>query len=116
MSTGDRGPSPVLLVGALAVLLLVSGCTNQETPRQTSQQEAGTKTVTIPIEGMSCSACAARVKRTLTSIDGVSDVKVSLVERNARVRFSPGNISLDRIVSAINGLGYHVSTPTEVAR
>ena len=71
------------------------------------------KTVIIPIEGMSCGACAARVKRTLTSIDGVADVEVNLAERNARVRFAPSKLSPDRLVSAVNGLGYQAGAPAE---
>ncbi|MBI4589090.1 MAG: heavy-metal-associated domain-containing protein [Candidatus Rokubacteria bacterium] len=73
------------------------------------------KTVIIPIEGMSCSACAARVKKALTSIDGVSDVEVNLADRNARVRFAPCKLSSDRLVGAVNGLGYHASAPAEAA-
>ncbi len=74
------------------------------------------KTVIIPIEGMSCSACTARVKKALTSIDGVSEVDVNLADRNARVRFAPSKLSPDRLVGAVNGLGYHASAPTEVAK
>ncbi|MBI2504143.1 MAG: heavy-metal-associated domain-containing protein [Candidatus Latescibacteria bacterium] len=72
------------------------------------------KTVIIPIEGMSCSACAARVENTLTAIAGVSGVEVNLAERNASVRFDPNKLSPDRMVSAVSGLGYHASAPEEV--
>ena len=71
------------------------------------------KMVQIPVEGMSCAACVARVKKTLTSIGGVSDVEVSLVKRNARVRFDPSRLSPDQLVAAINGLGYHAGAPAE---
>lgn len=98
----------------IALALVVVGVfSRQEAPSPTSTEEANMNTVVIPVEGMSCVACAARVKKTLTSIAGVGDVQVSLVERNARVRFDPSRIAPDRLVAAINGLGYQAGTPTE---
>lgn len=101
------------VVGAFVLFAAIGGCPSQESPPPAASQEINMKTVIIPIEGMSCSACAARVRKTLTSIDGVSGVEVNLAERNARVRFDPSKLSPDRLVSAVNGLGYHASTPTE---
>lgn len=93
--------------------LAATACNRQETPRPSAAEEVNMKTVIIPIEGMSCSACAARVKKALNSIDGVSEVEVNLGDRNARVRFAPSKLSLDRLVGAVNGLGYRASAPTE---
>lgn len=98
-------------VGVFAVG--TSACNNQQSSRSSATQEDNLKTVIIPIEGMSCSACAARVKKALTSIDGVAEVEVNLADRNARVRFAPSKLAPDRLVSAVNGLGYHASAPTE---
>ncbi|MGH8628314.1 MAG: heavy-metal-associated domain-containing protein [Gammaproteobacteria bacterium] len=39
------------------------------------------KTVVIPVEGMSCVACAARVKKSLTSTAGVGNVQVRRAKR-----------------------------------
>jgi copper chaperone CopZ len=102
----------VAVVIALA-LVVVGVFSRQEASPPTSTEEANVKTVIMPIEGMSCSACTARVKKTLTAIAGVSDVEVNLAERNARVRFDPSKLSPDRMVSAVNGLGYHASAPEE---
>ena len=71
------------------------------------------KVVEIPVEGMSCAACVARVKKTLTSMGGVSDVEVSLLKRRARVRFDPSRLSPDQLVGAIKGLGYQAGAPAE---
>lgn len=72
------------------------------------------KIVVMPVEGMSCVACAARVKKGLKEIDGVADVEVNLAERNARVRFAPSKLSPNRLVAAVNGLGYRAGAPREV--
>lgn len=72
------------------------------------------KTVDIPVEGMTCVLCAATVKKTVRSLDGVSSVEVSLEKRTARVTYAIGTISPDRIVAAVDQLGYKAGTPREV--
>lgn len=99
---------------AVAAITIAGACKKQETQRAAASQDVKLNTATIPIEGMSCSACAARIKKALTSMEGVSKVEVNLVERNARVGFAPTKITLEKLVSAINSLGYRASEPTEV--
>lgn len=99
------------LLGPFALFSGLSACTSGPAPA--ANQEASMKVVQIPVEGMSCAACVARVKKTLTSIGGVSDVEVSLVERRARVRFDASRLSPDQLVAAIKGLGYQAGAPTE---
>ncbi|MEX2493558.1 MAG: heavy metal-associated domain-containing protein [Nitrospirales bacterium] len=36
------------------------------------------ETVTIPVEGLTCPSCAARIRRTLKAIDGVTAATVNL--------------------------------------
>lgn len=85
-------------------------------PANATADQAKVKTVIIPIEGMSCVACAASVKKALTSLGGVSKVEVSLADRNARVRFDSTRVSPDRLVAAVNALGYRAGAPAEVNR
>ncbi len=99
------------LLGALPLYCGLASCTRKVTPA--ANEEASTKVVQIRVEGMSCAACAARVKKALASIGGVSDVEVSLVERRARVRFDPGRATPDQLVAAIDGLGYRADGPAE---
>jgi copper chaperone CopZ len=70
------------------------------------------RTVTIPIQGMTCASCTARVKRALSAIDGVIEVEVSLEHRHARVRYIDEKVSPERLAAAINELGYKAETPT----
>lgn len=69
------------------------------------------RAATIPVDGMSCGSCVARLKRGLKPIDGVTEVHVSLEQRNAVVRYDQGKVSADRLVAAINELGYTAGTP-----
>ncbi len=99
------------LLAASAASAGLAACRNRTKPAATA--EVAMKLVQIPVEGMSCAACAARVKTALTSIGGVADVEVSLGERNARVRFDPSRLSPDQFVAAIKGLGYQAGALTE---
>lgn len=67
--------------------------------------------VTIPVEGMSCLACTAGVKRALKAINGVIEVEISLGDRVARVEYVEGKVSPEQLASAINRLGYRAGPP-----
>lgn len=73
--------------------------------------ETGSKTVVIPVEGMTCASCVAQVKRALKAVDGVVEVKVELEQRSARVRYIEGRVTPERLVEAINKSGYKAGTP-----
>lgn len=110
----------------LAITGSVSACTSDAPPMPQASVSAATtvtsasaadvaiETVRIPVEGMSCVACAANIKKTLVAIAGVEDVEVHLGERHARVRFNSRQVTADKLVSAINGLGYSAGTPVPV--
>jgi Cu+-exporting ATPase len=100
-----------VFLSTLGLLGPVGACKTQATP--TAREEANLMTVIIPVEGMSCVSCAARVKKALAAIDGVGHVEVSLGERRALVRFDSSRLSPDRLVAAVNRLGYHAGAPAE---
>lgn len=114
-STGFAG-KVVLVAGALALIGVVAsiGCSSAQTNVRTAlaASNPATQTVTIPIEGMSCAACAARVKKTLKEIPGVRAVELNLEHRSAQVRYLDGQVSPERLMAEINQLGYKAGTPT----
>lgn len=69
--------------------------------------------VTIPLEGMSCAACVAKVKKTLKALPGVYDARVSLEQRQADIRYEPAKIAPPQLATAIDGLGFKAGTPKE---
>ena len=102
------------MIGAVAFVLVgvyFLARTPQNKPRAVVS-DATTKTITIPIEGMTCASCVAQVKQKLKSIDGVSEVEVSLEYRQARVRYAKAQVSEERLTAAINKLGYKAGRPT----
>ena len=101
--------SVVLIAVALA---FTTGCSSQKTVAANTLSNAATKTTFIPVEGMSCSSCAATVKRAVKGLNGVTEVEVSLEHRGARVRYAEGKVTPDQIAAAINQLGYKAGHPT----
>ena len=83
-------------------------------PSGASESQSDLKTVVIPVERMECVVCAATIKRTVKSLDGVSRVEVSLEKRTAQVTYAPDKLSPDRIVAAIDKLGYKAGSPRGV--
>uniref|UniRef100_A0AB33IWZ7 Heavy metal translocating P-type ATPase n=1 Tax=Prevotella sp. GTC17253 TaxID=3236793 RepID=A0AB33IWZ7_9BACT len=61
---------------------------------------------TIPVVGMACSACSANVERKLNALEGISMASVSLPGRSALVEYDPQIISLEKMKSEINAIGY----------
>lgn len=100
-------------ISLVSAFILFGACTKQKATNSTANNDVAMKAVVLPIEGMVCSACVARVKRTLTGIDGVSEVEVNLIERNARIRFAPSKLSADSLVATVNRLGYQAGAPKD---
>ncbi len=67
--------------------------------------------VTIPVTGMTCSACQSFVERTLAGQAGVQDANVSLILNNAAVSFDPGKTSVPALVETIRSTGYGAEMP-----
>ena len=71
----SRGAALLSFAAVVIVLAMVSfAAGNSESKPDGSHLQ----TVSIPVEGMSCMSCAARVKQTLKEIEGVQHVEVSL--------------------------------------
>jgi Cu+-exporting ATPase len=62
--------------------------------------------IRIPVTGMTCAACQARVQRALQKAPGVADASVNLMMNSATVTFDPTVSSPDVLVSVIRDTGY----------
>ena len=65
-----------------------------------------TKKVTIPIEGMTCAACARTVEKALSKLEGVLKAQVNLALEKAVVEYDGSILKLSEIKQAINNAGY----------
>ena len=67
--------------------------------------------MTIPIEGMTCASCVARIEKVVGKLDGVEKVSVNLATEKADVFYDPSKVRLSAIKKAITDAGY---TPREI--
>lgn len=64
------------------------------------------KRVVLPVKGMGCSSCAARVKESLLRLPGVLGVEVDLSPGSARVEYDSQAVSIEAMAVAVNHAGY----------
>ena len=64
--------------------------------------------IDLPVSGMTCAACARTIERQLAATAGVGQARVNLATNTATVEFDPGRTGVDRIVAAIEEIGYGV--------
>lgn len=69
-------------------------------------ESAANKEVTIPIGGMTCAACSARIEKVVGKIDGVESVSVNLATEKATVLYDAQKVKLSAIKQSIEKAGY----------
>ena len=71
--------------------------------------------VELPITGMTCASCAARVERSLNDVDGVT-ATVNYATERATVNYDPATAGPAQLVDAVESVGYGaVLSPDEHA-
>ena len=74
----------------------------------TAPERPGTTRVDLPIEGMTCGACAARIERGLSRLDGVATASVNLAAERATVVYDPAVTGPPALAGKVTALGYAV--------
>ena len=64
----------------------------------------------LPVAGMTCASCAARVERSLNRLDGV-EATVNYATERATVTYDPHAVSEQRLAAAVEAAGYHALLP-----
>ncbi|MGB7606662.1 MAG: heavy metal translocating P-type ATPase [Lutisporaceae bacterium] len=65
-----------------------------------------TKEVNIPIQGMTCAACAKAIERTVGKLSGIESVSVNLATEKANIKYNSKTLRLSEIKQAISKAGY----------
>lgn len=68
-----------------------------------------TTQTTLNINGMTCGGCVNSVTNALKQIDGVSNVQVSLADKNAVIDFDDSKTNVDSLKQAVEDAGYDVA-------
>jgi Cu+-exporting ATPase len=69
--------------------------------------------IDLPIVGMTCASCVARVEKGLAKVPGVTAATVNLATERATVYVEPGTADREDLVRAVVDTGYEVPEPVE---
>ena len=72
-----------------------------------SESIAGTRRLDLPLAGMTCAACAARIEKVLNRLPGVA-ASVNLASERARIELAAGTTTPQQIVETIEKAGFKV--------
>lgn len=61
------------------------------------------------VEGMTCSGCERAIQRVVGNLKGVTAAKADLATSTVMVEYDPGLVTVDKIKSAVNTLGYKIA-------
>ncbi len=75
---------------------------------KTANRKEKQAVLTIPITGMNCAACSARVEKALGSLPGVLTANVNLMMEQGTVSYDPGQVGPAQIIERITALGFGV--------
>ncbi|MGB5875615.1 MAG: heavy metal translocating P-type ATPase [Bacteroidota bacterium] len=78
-----------------------------------SDRDRSVRSLTLPVEGMTCASCVLRVEKAIKKVEGVADAAVNLAGENVRVEFDPTRVSVGQLQDAVAGSGYTLVTPKE---
>jgi mercuric ion transport protein len=58
------------------------------------------------VEGMTCSGCERTVQKVVGNLEGVNSSKADLASSTVVVEYDPAKVTIEKIKSAVNGVGY----------
>lgn len=115
---------PILFSLVFTILAITSCSQDAQNVKQMNQAERNAssnatadlplRTISMPVEGMSCGSCVANVKKTVKALDGVQQVEVSLENRTAKITYAKEKVSSEQISRAITQKGYKTGEPVEI--
>jgi|TARA_B100002003_G_C13959197_1_gene464721 Cu+-exporting ATPase len=65
------------------------------------------KKIKLTIEGMHCAACSGNVEKSIKKLEGVSEVRVSVMTHKSIVE-AEDNVSIEDVKNAVSNVGYKV--------
>jgi len=94
----------LILIGMLIMVIFTYGV---------SAKGPKIKQCLLKVEGMDCDKCANTVKESLEAIKGVKEVKVSLEEKQALVKFEDG-VDVKSLTEEVNKKGFKATLKGEI--
>lgn len=70
-------------------------------------------TTTLPVQGMTCASCVARVEKVLRRVEGVESASVNLATEQATITYHAETTNLEALAETIENAGYHLIIPQQ---
>jgi Cu+-exporting ATPase len=64
------------------------------------------KRAELPVTGMSCASCVAKIEKGLSRMSGIVDAKVNFATEKATITFDPSQVTMGDMAATIKDLGY----------
>lgn len=103
----------------MVIALAITSCAQEQKKEEksTSKEQINPVvmlTVKMPVNGMVCSACQSNVKKTIKSVDGVTNVEVNLEKKFVVFTFDPKKVKIEQVQKVVNDKGFEAGKPQEV--
>ncbi|PKL88402.1 MAG: copper-translocating P-type ATPase [Ignavibacteriae bacterium HGW-Ignavibacteriae-2] len=69
----------------------------------------------LPVEGMTCAACVARVEKIVGTFEGVKNINVNFASEKIAFETENENVNLEKIAEAVDEYGYKIKLAESVA-
>lgn len=79
-----------------------------------AQEEKNTKTITMKIDGMTCTACAKAVEKVMRKLQGVEKAEVNFATEKLYLEYEPSKVRISSIKKRIENAGY-MATEKEIS-
>lgn len=96
----------VSLIMCIMIILASCGGGKSTGSKETAETPEATATVSLSIEGMTCTGCENTICTSLEKIPGVKSVTASYTDGNAVIEFEPGKVDTAMLKEAVNATGY----------
>jgi Cu+-exporting ATPase len=73
---------------------------------ESGNSEKQLERIDLPITGMSCASCAAKIEKGLANVEGVSKATVNFAAEKATVFFHPAQTDVSHLIGKVKDLGY----------
>ena len=70
--------------------------------------EGNLERIDLPVTGMSCASCAAKIEKGLSNLSGVSKASVNFAAEKATVVYDPAQTDISNFIGKVEDLGYKV--------
>jgi P-type Cu+ transporter len=66
------------------------------------------KKITLPVEGMTCASCVARVEKAISKVNGVRNISVNLASEKVSFELDSEDVNINKLAELVNDAGYKI--------